>query len=226
MVEKIDAVLFGATGMIGSGVLIECLEHPEVRSVLVIGRKSCGVKHQKLTEVIHQNFLDYSAIEQKLSGYSACFFCLGISSNGMSEEEYHTITHDYAVKAGEVLVKHNPGMTFCFISGMGADDTLKSRLMWARVKGKAENSLKSLPFKRVYVMRPGFVQPEKGIVSPHVLYRLFRPFYPVVKFLFPKLVSTTSEVGMAMINAVRYDTGKQTLENEDIIKLGRESIRT
>ena len=221
--EKIKTILFGATGMIGSGVLIECLDNAEVASVLVIGRRSCGKKHEKLKEIIHDNFLDYSLIEGELSGYNACFFCLGVSSVGMSEEQYHIITHDYVVTAAEVLSRLNPGMTFCFISGAGTDDTLKSRMMWARVKGKAENRLKSFPFKHVYLMRPAYIQPIKGVKSSYFMYKVLGPIYPLLKRLFPKYVTNTEEVGQAMINAVLHGADRQTLENKEIIQLAKKS---
>ncbi len=225
MDKKIKAVLFGATGMIGSGVLIECLDNVEVESVLVIGRRSCGKRHEKLKEIIHDNFLDYSIIEGELSGYNVCFFCLGVSAIGMSEEQYHIITHDYSVKAAEVLSRLNPDMTFCFISGAGADDTLKSRMMWARVKGKAENSLKSFPFKDLYLMRPAYIQPVKGVKPSYFMYKVLRPIYPLLKLFFPKYVTNTGELGQAMINAVLYGSARKTLENKDIIQLAKSGRR-
>jgi len=221
--EKIKTIIFGATGHIGQGVLIECLEHDHVESVLVIGRNNCGTTHEKLSEIIHRDYLDYAAIENELSGYNACFFCLGISSVGMKEEEYSIITHDYAVKAAEVLSMQNDEMTFCFISGAGTDDKEKSRMMWARVKGKAENALKKFPFRKIYLMRPAFIQPMKGVRSRLKMYRIMGPLYPILRFLFPKAVTNTVEVGLAMINAVLYGYEKQTLENSDIIKLSRKS---
>ena len=221
--KKIRVIIFGATGMIGSGVLIECLDNPEVESVLIIGRRSCGKEHEKLKEIIHDNFMDYANIEKDLSGYNACFFCLGVSSAGMSEEQYHIITHDYVVKAAEVLSRLNPDMTLCFISGAGTDDTLKSRMMWARVKGKAENSLKSFPFKNLFLMRPAYIQPVKGVKPTLTMYKILGPFYPLWRRLFPKYVTTTEEVGQAMINAVLYGAAKQTLENKDIIQLAKKT---
>jgi len=216
---KINAILFGATGMIGQGVLIEALEHPEVASVMVIGRKSCEVQHTKLKEIIHDDYLDYDDIESQLSGYNACFFCIGVSSSGMSPEQYYTITHDYAVAAADVLSRLNPDMVFCFISGAGTDDKEKSRMRWARVKGKAENSLKTFSFKGVYLMRPAYIQHRKGVRPSYVFYKIFAPVYPVLRFLFPKTVTNTEEVGRAMINAVLFGADKQTLENSDIIAL-------
>ncbi len=220
---EINVIIFGATGMIGQGVLIESLEHPDVKSILVIGRRSCGVQNEKLQEIIHTDYLNYTGIEQELSGYNACFFCLGVSSSGMPPETYYTITHDYAVAAADVLSSLNPEMVFCFISGAGTDDTEKSRMRWARVKGKAENSLKSFPFKGLYLMRPAYIQHRKGVKPSYVFYRIFAPLYPLLRFLFPKMVTNTEEVGRAMINAVLFGTDKQTLENRDIIALAKKT---
>lgn len=217
---KINAIIFGATGMIGQGVLIECLESNDVETVLAVGRRSCDTTHPKFQEIIHTDFLDYSVIEDKLKGYNACFFCLGVSSTGMSEADYHLITHDYAVKAAEVLSRRNPEMTFCFISGAGTDETLNSRLMWARVKGKAENSLKKFPFKNLYLMRPALIQPLKGVKSSYTIYKFLGPFFPLLKKM-PKYVTTTEQVGQAMINSVLFGAEKQTLENIDLVRLAK-----
>lgn len=218
---KINAIIFGASGMIGSGVLIEALEHPEVESVLVIGRSSVGVQHPKLTELIHKDFMDYSAIEDQLSGYNACFFCLGISSFRMSEEAYRRITYDFTEKAGEVLSRLNPDMTFCFISGAGTD--VSSNTMWARVKGEAENVLKTFSFKKLFLMRPGYIQPVKGVKSKtklySIMYVIFGSLYPVWKRLFPKIVSTSEEIGLAMVHAVLHGYEKETMESIDIVEL-------
>jgi uncharacterized protein YbjT (DUF2867 family) len=220
---KINAILFGATGMIGQGVLIEALEHPQVASVLSISRRNCDVQHPKLTEIIHDDFLDYAVIENQLSGFDACFFCLGVSSAGISPETYYAITHDYAIAAADVLSRLNPDMVFCFISGAGTDDQEMSRMRWARVKGKAENSLKSFPFKGLYLMRPAYVQHRKGVRPSFMFYRIFAPVYPLLRFLFPKTVTNTEEVGRAMINAVLFGAKKQTLENRDIIELAKKT---
>ncbi len=220
---KINAILFGATGMIGQGVLIEALEHASVNSVLSIGRRSCGVQHEKLREIIQDDYLDYAGIENQLSGYNACFFCIGVSSSGMSPETYFTITHDYAVAAADVLSRLNPDMVFCFISGAGTDDKEKSRMRWARVKGKAENSLKSFPFKGLYLMRPAYIQHRKGVRPSYAFYKIFAPVYPALRLLFPRMVTNTEEVGRAMINAVLVGADKQTLENSDIIALANKT---
>jgi len=220
---EINVIIYGATGMIGQGVLVEALEHKDVKSILVIGRRSCGVKDTKLTEIIHTDFLDYSAIEKELSGYNACFFCLGVSSAGMSPEMYFSITHDYTITAAEVLSRLNPDMVFCFISGAGTDDKEKSRMRWARVKGNAENSLKSFPFKGLYLMRPAYIQHRKGVKPSYAFYRIFAPVYPLLRFLFPKNVTNTEEVGRAMINAVLFGADKKTLESRDIIALAKKN---
>ncbi len=220
----INALLFGASGMIGKGVLLECLEHPNVSKILAIGRKSCGVEHPKLTEIIHTDFLNYSTIEEKLSGFNACFFCLGVSSSGMTEQDYHLITHDYVVKAAEVLSVKNKDMTFCFVTGAGTDEKGKSRMMWARVKGKAENSLKLFPFKNLCLFRPAFVLPQKGTKSSYTFYKIIAPFYPLLRFVLPNYISNTAEVGQAMINAVLYGADRQVLESKDIIHLAQRSL--
>lgn len=220
---EIKMIIFGATGHIGQGVLLECIESKNVTSILVVGRKSCGMEHHKLKEIIHTDYLDYSTIKEELSGYNACFFCLGVSSAGMKEEQYHLVTHDYVVAAAEVLSHQNPEMTFCFISGAGTDDTIKSRMMWARVKGKAENSLKGFPFKKLYLMRPAYIQPVKGVRSRLTMYKILGPLFPLWKFLFPNNVTTSEEVGLAMINAVLYGYEKQTLECRDMIQLAKRS---
>jgi uncharacterized protein YbjT (DUF2867 family) len=218
---EIRVILFGATGMVGNGVLHECLEHPDVTSVLSLGRKTTGLNHEKLEEILHPDFLDYSAIEEKLRDYNACFFCLGVSSVGMETEQYRKITHDYTEKAAQVLSRLNPEMVFCYVSGAGTDDTLQSRLSWARVKGETENMLKKHPFKQVYMMRPGYIQPRKGAERVLFMYRIVGPLYPLWKLLFPRSVMTSEEVSQAMINAVLHGAEKQTLEAGDMIRLAR-----
>ena len=220
---EMRAVLFGASGMVGQGVLMECLDHPDVTSVLTVGRSSCGLEHAKLQEIVHEDFLDYAAIEQRLTGYDACFFCLGVSAAGMSEAAYHRITHDFTLAAAETLARLNPRMTFCYVSGTGTDSTESGRSMWARVKGKTENDVMQLPFKATFMFRPGFIQPMKGIKSKTRLYRLgyaaFGPLYPLLKTLFPNLVTTTEKVGLAMLRVARHGFPRQVVENRDINSL-------
>jgi uncharacterized protein YbjT (DUF2867 family) len=207
--------------MVGNGVLHECLEHPRVKSVLSVGRKPAGLHHEKLAEILHEDFMDYSAIEEKLKGYNACFFCLGVSSVGLKKEQYRRITYDYTERAAKVLSRLNPDMTFCYVSGAGTDDTLKSRLNWARVKGATENMLKGLPFKNVFLMRPGYIQPRKDATRALFLYKIVGPLYPLWKRLFPTSVMTSEEVGLAMINAAIGGSEEQTLEASDMIRLAR-----
>jgi uncharacterized protein YbjT (DUF2867 family) len=223
---KIKAIIFGATGMIGQGVLLECLEDPRVESVLAIGRKSTGKSHPKLKEVLHQDFEDYSAIEDQLQGYNACFYCLGVSAAGMSEEQYHRITYDFSVKAAAVLSRLNPDMTFSFISGAGTDATEKGSTMWARVKGKAENAVQKFPFKATYMFRPGYIQPMKGVTSAtrsyRIMYAIFKPFYFLLKGI-PKYVTSSVKLGQAMINAADFGYEKTVLESTDINLLAERS---
>jgi uncharacterized protein YbjT (DUF2867 family) len=213
-------ILFGATGMVGQGVLRECLLDPEVASVLAIVRSSTGQQDAKLQELVHKDFLDFTGIEGRLSGYDACFFCLGVSSMGMQEEDYERITYGCTLAAARALVRQNPGMTFEFISGAGTDSTEKGRSMWARVKGKAENALLGMPFKAVYVLRPGFIQPLHGIKSKTGLYQavytLMAPLYPLWKTLLPDYVTTTEQLGRAMIAVAKNGAAKRVLESRDI----------
>ena len=219
---KIRVILFGATGMVGEGVLLESLKHPGVESVLVIGRRPCNVKHPKLNEILHHNFFDYSAIENKLQGYNACFFCLGVSSVGMKEAEYTRITYDLTMQAATTLSRLNPSMTFCYVSGTGTDSTERGRLMWARVKGKTENHLAQLPLKAVYSFRPGLMKPTKGQKNVSLLLKALGSMYPIWKTLSPKNVCKLEELGLAMIQAVRAGYPKRIMENLDIAQLARE----
>ncbi|HEX3532010.1 MAG TPA: NAD(P)H-binding protein [Thermoanaerobaculia bacterium] len=217
-------ILFGATGMVGQGVLRECLLDPEVESVLAIGRRGTGQKHAKLREIVHQDFFDFSAIESQLAGYDACFFCLGVSSAGMKEEEYRRLTYDITLAAAQALARQNPGtMTFLYVSGTGTDSSEKGRVMWARVKGETENALLRLPFKAAYMLRPGYIQPLHGITSStkwtRVLYAVMGPLYPVWKTLFPKYVTTTEQLGRAMIHVAKHGAPQPILENQDLARL-------
>jgi len=215
---KIKVIITGATGMVGEGVLHECLLHPDVESVLAINRKPCGVKHEKLNEIIHKNLFDLSSIEDQLTGYNACYFCAGLSSVGKNEDEYKLITYDLTMHFANTLVKLNPDMIFCYVSGVGTDSTEKGRSMWARVKGKTENDLLKLPFKSAYMFRPGYIQPTKGLKNTYKAYKLFAPFYPILKLIFPKYVTTLGEIGLAMINVTLYGSSKQILECRDIVQ--------
>lgn len=215
-----NIIIFGATGMVGQGVLRECLLDAGVQRVLVIGRTATGQRHGKLRELIHKDFMDFSAIEGQLAGYDACFFCLGVSSVGMAEPEYRRITHDFTLAAAQALVKRNPTMTFIYVSGAGTDSTERGRSMWARVKGQTENALLRLPFKAAYMFRPGYIHPLHGITSKTRLFRaLIRAvslLYPLLKALIPRQVTTTEQIGRAMIKVARQGYPKPVLESSDI----------
>lgn len=218
---KIKTIITGVTGMVGEGVLMESLLHPDVEKVLVINRKPCGVIHPKLTEILHTNFFDLSPVAEQFKGYNACFFCLGVSSFGMKEEEYYSLTYILTMHMAEILSQQNPEMTFCYISGAGTDSTEKGRMKWARVKGKTENDLIKLPFKKVFAFRPGFMLPERGAKNVHGYYAVFRILYPALRAIFPGFVSTLKEVGIAMINSVTQGYEKSVLEVKDIIELSK-----
>jgi uncharacterized protein YbjT (DUF2867 family) len=213
-------LLFGASGMIGQGVLRECLLDPDVESVVVILRKGLGQQHSKLRELLHSDFLDFTSLESQLSGFDACFFCLGVSSTGMSEEDYQRVTYGFTLAAARVLVKLNPNMTFIFISGAGADSSERGSSMWARVKGKTENELLRLPFHAAYIFRPGLIIPLHGIQSRTRLYRVFYvllgPLLPLLKGRFPKYITTTEQIGRAMLKIARQGWPKRVLESFDI----------
>jgi uncharacterized protein YbjT (DUF2867 family) len=219
METKVRAIITGATGMVGEGVLHECLLHPEVESVLVINRKPCGVSHPKLKEIIRNDFFDLSAIESQLTGYNACFFCLGVSSIGMKEPEYTRVSYTLTLNVAKTLSRLNPGMTFCYISGAGTDSTEKGKMMWARVKGKTENDLAKLPFRAVYAFRPAFILPTKGLKNALSFYKYIAWLYPIVHPLFPDSFGTLREVGLAMINCALFGSDKKVLGTKDIAKM-------
>lgn len=214
-------ILFGATGMVGQGVLRECLLDPGVERVLFIGRRPSGQSHAKLRELQHADFTDFSKVERDLAGYDACFFCLGVSAAGMKEADYRHVTYDFTLAAARTLAKLNPGMTFVYVSGTGTDSSEKGRTMWARVKGETENALLRLPFKAAYMFRPAGIQPLHGITSGtgwyRVLYAITTPLFPVFRALFPKWITTTEQLGRAMIEVARSGFPKKVLESADIV---------
>jgi nucleoside-diphosphate-sugar epimerase len=216
----ITAIITGATGMVGEGVLIECLKHPDVEKVLVINRKSGGVSHPKLLEIVHADFFDLAPIEKKLSGYSACFFCLGVSSVGMSKEEYRHVTYDLTLNMARLLVKLNPEMTFCYVTGAGTDSSEQGRVAWARVKGATENALLHL-FKRAYMFRLAFMKATPGQKNIKSYYRCFAWLYPIGRALYPAGFCTLREVGLAMILAASKGYSKQILEVKNIVTLAK-----
>ncbi|HQU59868.1 MAG TPA: NAD-dependent epimerase/dehydratase family protein [Saprospiraceae bacterium] len=216
---KIKAIITGATGMVGEGVLHVALADPRVEKVLVINRRSCGVQHEKLKELLHKDFHDLSSIESQLSGYNACYFCLGVSSVGMKEEQYRHLTYDLTLHVAQTLARLNPDMTFCYISGAGTDSSEQGRSMWARVKGKTENDLQKLPFKAVYNFRPGYIQPMQGMKNTLKAYKVLGFLYPLFRLIFPKYVVRLEEIGRAMLNATLEGYTKPVLECPDIVEL-------
>jgi len=217
-------ILFGATGMIGQGALRQCLLDPEVERVLVVGRSSTGVAHDKLREILHRDLYDLSAIESELSGWDACLFCLGQSSAGLSEADYRRVTYELTLVVARALLAHNRDLTFVFVSGLGTDSTGRGSTMWARVKGENENALLKLPFRAAYMFRPGFIQPLHGVRSKTQAYRLFyvvlSPLFPILKSLLPKYVTTSERLARAMLRVAREGALKPVLETRDIDELG------
>jgi uncharacterized protein YbjT (DUF2867 family) len=215
----VKVIVFGATGMIGQGVLRECLLDPSVERVLLIGRNATGATDGKLREIVRDDLFDLSGIADELAGYDACFFCLGVSSAGMAEEKYRRVTYDLTLGVARLLADRNPDSTFVYVSGMGTDSTEKGRSMWARVKGATENALLRLPL-RVYLFRPGYIQPLHGITSRTRWYRLMyvvtSPLYPVLRRLFPGVVTTTEQIGRAMLNLARDGGPSRVLAPRDI----------
>ncbi|MDR3693096.1 NAD-dependent epimerase/dehydratase family protein [Mucilaginibacter sp.] len=218
---NIRAIVTGASGMVGEGVLHECLLDPQVEAVLVVGRKPCGTVHPKLKEIIHTDFFDISPIADQLIGYNACYFCLGVSSVGMKEPEYYRLTYTLTLNVAQTLSKLNPDTTFCYVSGTGTDSTEKGRFMWARVKGKTENDLMKLPFKQVFAFRPGYMHPTPGLKNTNKYYKYITWMYPLLRWVFPGGVSTLAELGRAMINVTRFGYSKQVIEVIDIKVLAK-----
>ena len=216
-------VLFGATGMVGQGVLRECLINAEVESVLAVVRNASLPPSGKLREIVHQDVYDLAAIEDRLTGYDACFFCLGVSSVGMQEETYRRVTYELTVSVAKTLARLNPTMTFIYVSGAGTDSTERGRSMWARVKGRTENALLQMPFKAVFLFRPAYIQPLHGIRTKTrwygAAYAVMRPFYPLWKILFPNYVTTTECIGRAMLNVTMRGFTQPVLENRDINRM-------
>lgn len=214
-------IVTGATGMVGEGVLLQCLQNKNITEVLVINRKPCGINHLKLKEIIHTNFYDFSAIENELIGYNACFFCLGVSSLGMKEEQYTKLTYTLTMHVASTLARLNTAMVFCYISGAATDSTEQGKLMWARVKGKTENDLIKLPFKKVYNFRPAIIKPIKGAKNTLSFYKYLGWLLPLVKLITPNYISNLDELGNAMINAAVQGYEKNILEVKDIAILAK-----
>ena len=213
-------LIFGATGMVGQGVLRECLLDPGVQLVQTVVRSSTAAQHAKLREIVHQDLFHYGAIASNLSGFDACFFCLGVTSSGMSEPDYKRVTYGITVAAAETLSKLNPRMTFVYVSGAGTDSSERGRIMWARAKGKTENALLKLPFAAAYMFRPGIIQPLYGVKSKTQLYRVFyalgKPLLPLLRMAFPSYVLTTEQIGRAMLSVAKQGYPRHILETGDI----------
>lgn len=215
----LKVIITGSTGMIGKGVLLECIDDPRVESILVINRTPVDITHRKVKEVVISDFFKIDSISQHLNGYDACFFCLGVTSVGMNEADYSRLTHDLTVDFANKILEINPALTFCYVSGAGTDTTESGKSMWARVKGKTENDLFGMGFRKAYMFRPALIRPMRGIRSRtlwyNITYTFIRPFSFILK-RFPKYVSDTSSMGKAMINVGLYGYHKNILESEDI----------
>lgn len=216
---KIKTIITGATGMVGEGVLFECLRNDNVEQVLVIGRKPCGYGHPKLKEIILGNFIDITQLSDKLKGHNACYFCIGVSALGMQEQEYFRLTYTLTINFASMLAKLNPEMTFCYISGAGTDSSEKGRIMWARIKGKTENDLMKLPFKQVFNFRPAFIHttlPVKPSMTYYKTYKYGSWMFPVLRFLSPNYVTPLKDFALAMINSTIRGYHKSVVDVKDI----------
>ncbi len=209
--------------MVGEGVLHIALQSASVTSVLVIGRRSCEVKDPKLTEILHHDFFNYSGIDDRIAGFDACFFCLGVTSIGKDEKEYTRLTYELTMSAATILARLNPSMTFCYVSGTGTDSSERGRTMWGRVKGKTENDLQKLGFKAVYLFRPGFIKPIRGLHNAYGASKVLGLFYPLWKFALPNYVCTLEDIGVSMIRVAEEGFTTPILENRDIEALALRS---
>ena len=219
-----NVLIFGATGMVGQGVMRECMAAPDVEKVLTVGRTRTGQQHPKLQELVHAEMWDFANVEAELANFDACFFCIGVTSSGMSEQKYTHLTYDMTVAVASTLARLNPQMVFVYVSGAGADSSETSRIMWQRVRGKTENALLKLPFRGVYIFRPGMIQPV-GVQSKTTSYRWFysltKPLLPILRSMLPDQILSTPQVGQAMLASVRHGAPKRVLESPDINALSR-----
>nr|WP_293833975.1 NAD-dependent epimerase/dehydratase family protein [uncultured Arsenicibacter sp.] len=213
---KISAIITGVTGMVGEGVLHECLNDPDVERVLIINRRPSGFSHPKLKEIVHKDFFNLAPVKDQMVGYNACYFCLGVSSVGMKEDEYRRMTYDLTLHMARTLAPLNPDMTFCYVSGASTDSSEQGRLMWARVKGKTENDIMKLPFKAAYMFRPGYLHPTPGLKNVNKYYKYVTWMYPLLRKLFPGTASTLAELGQAMLKVTKHGYPKPILEVKDI----------
>jgi len=221
---KLKAIITGSSGMVGKGLLLECIEHPDVESVLIVNRKSINFSHPKVKELIIPDFFDLSEVKDQLAGYNICYFCAGVSSVGLSEVEYTKLTYHMTLNFAQTFLAQNPDSKFCYVSGMGTDSSERGKTFWARVKGKTENDLLKMPFQAAYMFRPAFIQPFKGIKSRtrvyNIFYTFFSPLYPLLKH-FPKYVTDTITLGKVMIELGLNGNEKKVFENIDINKAGK-----
>jgi nucleoside-diphosphate-sugar epimerase len=217
---KTKVIITGATGMVGEGVLLHCLSNPDVEHVLIVNRRHADISHPKLKEIIHADFFNLAGLESQLSGYDACFFCLGVSSVGISQEEYKRMTQDLTLNFAELMVKLNPGMTFCYVTGAGTDSSEKGRMAWARVKGFTENTLIKM-FRNAYMFRPGFMKAVQGQKHLKNIYKFLEWIYPIGKAIYPAGFCTLEEVGRAMVHAATRGYPKKVLEVKDIVELAK-----
>jgi uncharacterized protein YbjT (DUF2867 family) len=220
--KGIKVIITGATGMVGEGVLLVCLREPAVEKILIINRKPSGITHPKLTEIIHEDFHDLPAVEEYLAGYDACFFCLGVSSVGMKMDRYRRVTYDLTMHFGETVSRLNSDMVFIYVSGAGTDGSEKGRTEWARIKGKTENDLRKLSFRRVYGYRPGFIKPVTGQKKAHAFYTYINWFMPLGRKLSPDYFNTMEELALSMIRLVRNDYATETINGKDIAVLAHD----
>lgn len=213
---ELKVIITGSTGMVGKGVLLECLEHPQVKEVLVVNRRRLGMQHPKLKELVHKDFHNLYEVKEQLQGYNACFFCMGVSVVGLNEAQYTRTTYDLTLHFAETVA--NPNMTFIYVSGQGTDSTEKGRTLWARVKGRTENALLKMPFKKAFMFRPGIILPVKGVKSNTRLYNFFyvalQPFFPMLSKM--RAVTDSAKVGLAMIKLALHGSDKVYFENRDI----------
>ncbi len=214
-------IITGVTGMVGEGVMNACLNHPDITKVLIIGRRPYGMQHPKLVELVHANLYDLTPIAAQLSGYDACYFCLGTTSVGKDEAEFTKTTHDLTISFAKTLVNVNPNMTFTYISGVGTDSTEKGKTMWARVKGKTENDLLKMGFKQAFMFRPGYLHPTIGLKNTLSYYKYITWIFPIVKTLAPNYASTLNDLGLAMINVTKGGYSKPIIEVKDINALAK-----
>jgi hypothetical protein len=219
MNKPIRAIITGTTGMVGEGVMHQCLQNDDVKEVLIINRKPSGYTHPKLKEIIYADFFDLSAIAHQLAGYNACFFCLGISSVGVSKEDYYKTTYTLTINFAQTLVNENAEIVFCYISGAGTDSHEKGT-GWAAVKGKTENSIIEL-FKNGFAFRPGFIKPIKGLTKTHNYYKYINWLYPIGRALYPAGFTTLQELAAAMIQVTKNGYSKKVIEGKDIIALAK-----